>query len=596
MQNLKLSGESMKYKKIILAIVSFCLFITSFNGVNNNAFAKGDNLTYLDGVEAGEWAYSGLNYMLNTPLKMSSSYIYDESIKYKQSNDIWEYLYGLSAFSTYMATGDKKYLETVKNTADMINKILPESNLIPQYSISQKKMIDNSETITGTNGQASALQYIAYLARIDSSYIPLMDKLAYGILKHCIDQSTNLAWYRVYSNCGYVKMDKVFEYETQLGAMSVTCAEALLAAYETCPTRTEYRTQALKILKAVWNCRDKETNLIPETWDIFNNTIGKKLYPYEDFRYDDMGGVYVRSLLMAYSITKDNEILNILKTYTPALANSVWDSSINGGAFRYLTTIKGNAVGGTGVEIMYGLFTATLLEANEIVKNEDIYKKCIKHADNILMTNFGVKNNMIPHEINMYGNYINSNSDSQLGYAVIQYPLGYNMLSKLSSNSNYRERVNKIFLTFMQRHKIGDNVKNPKGYVNIIETKQPYGFEKDYSTPEWMKQAMFIPAYLLYNSIQPSRNVNIDWYNGMEPNVFGLVCDMPFWNLNNVSINLKEKKLILKKVSGKGTIDLKAMGFEYIQSMKYDGQNYSKFKDNIIETQEGTHSYEIIWK
>ena len=77
---------------------------------------------------------------------------------------------------------------------------------------------------------------------------------------------------------------KSYGYESQLGSQSATCAEALLSAYETAPSNEEYNQKALDILEAIWKCRNKKTNLISEVYDVKNNRVGSKLYPYKDFR------------------------------------------------------------------------------------------------------------------------------------------------------------------------------------------------------------------------------------------------------------------------------------------------------------------------
>jgi|GEM_PF-2853746 len=547
-------------------------------------------VTYKDAISAADLTYSGLQFITD-----STTGVPHAGFDYltKSTDSHAGFNIGLAAISAYMATGDEKYLNVAKSSANFLSSILPSTGLAPEYSLVNRSIDENSITFLGTSGQATTLEFVSYLARIDSSYIPLMKKLANGMINYGINKYNNLPWGQVCTISG--KPFGASNFESQLGSVSSSCAEALLAAYETDNTNIQYKNSAINILKAIWNTRNLTTNLIPETWDILNNKIGTHLYPYGDFRYDDMGGAYIRALMLGYNVTKSSDLFDILKTYVPALANAVWDPSLNGGAFRYLTNINGGHTSLVNVEIMHGLFISTLLEANSMIgpNNGDILNKATTHANNILMTDFGVKNFMVPHQISSTGTYINSASDSQLGYAVIQYPLGYELLSQKTGDSKYRLRDNQIFNTLLSRHKIGDNINSPKGYLNIVETTPPYGFEYDYNSPSWMFQSLYMPSYILFNSIHPSSSVTIDWQHGLAPSTFGLIYDMPFWDLNNVKV--QDRTLHLDKVSGSGTIDLTDMGFGNIKSIKCDKNNYSNFSNSTLNTEDGTHSYDISW-
>ena len=198
---------------------------------------------------------------------------------------------------------------------------------------------------------------------------------------------------------------------------------------------------------------------------------------------------------------------------------------------------------------------------------------------------------MVPHALDNAGNYLNVNSDSQLGYAVIQFPLGYNMLSNVTGNDEYRNISDELIETFLERHK-SNGEEIPIGYIDKIETIEPYGLEENYSKSHWMSQITYLPSYLLYNSIQIEGDVKINWEFNQEPNVLGLVDDIPIWDTDLVSMDLKNKTLKLKEVTGEGIINLDSIGFGKISKVFIDGKKYRKFADNEIEIQEGTHSYE----
>lgn len=555
-------------KKYINKIIITLLICISITIVRSYSFTN--TPTYLDSVKAVDYSLIGLEE------------IKKDIIEGKKSEKEY-YINYLKFISTYMATGDEKYLEIAKEGAEYV-----------KVNISSLGLIGDNLVSTSSN-QASVLFMISYLSMIDNSYIDLMEKLADGIINNYINYENNLVWSKVNLETGEEIDDENYGYESQFSHSSLKSAQALLLAYRNMPEKVEYRNTAINIIYSIWDRRDRDTNLISESWDILNDKVASKLYPYKDFRYDDMGGVYLRTLMLAYNITGEEKLIDIMKIYTPSLANGIWDTSINGGGFRYLNTIKGETSSVPMVETMYGLFTATLLEVSELIDDYEIQRKSIENADNVLVSGFGLKNGMVPHAIDNLGNYLNERSDSQLGYSIIQFPLGYNMLSNITGNDAYREKTNEIIRIFLERHKLkGGNI--PTGYVGVVETKSPYEIEKNYSTGQWMSEIAYLPFYLLYNSIQITGDLKISWEYGSQPNVLGLASDMPIWDINLVNINLKDKTLNLNEVIGKGVINLEAMGLGKIDYVLKDGKKYDKFTKNEIETEEGTHSYKIKWK
>lgn len=240
----------------------------------------------------------------------------------------------------FYSTGDEKYLKIAKETADLLDSLLPKTNLVPQYYIRPLSIRKNSTTVIGTSGQTNVVEYVSHLALLDSSYIELTRRLANGLMQFCINKENNLAYNVVSTNNGDLIKSESFGFESHLGAVSSSVVEALITAYKA-TNDNNYKNQAIATLKSIWSKRNRENNLIPETRDIVNDTIGTRLYPNGRFRYDDFGGAYIRALTLTYQYTQDKELLKIMEVYTRTLIDNIWDKRINGGAFRYLTNLDG---------------------------------------------------------------------------------------------------------------------------------------------------------------------------------------------------------------------------------------------------------------
>ena len=547
-------------------------------------------LTFQKALDVANWVGDGLDYATEPRSKTPYLKYYYAA---NSMNTTAGFSVGLNSIILYMATGDLRYLQKARDTADFLSTILPATGLVPVYNLANQAIDSRKITFfVGDYSHSTVVQLAALLAKADDTYLPLMHKLADAIINFGINPTNNLVWWNIDCHTGQKLYSAGTCYENQLGSSVTSAAEALLVAYWVDNRKTQYKTKALEILKAIWACRNKVTNLIPEVWDIDRNIVGSNIYPGGQFRYDDMGGAYVRGLLMAYTITGDSSIYNILDTYVPALLEGIWDTTINSnrGGFRYLNNCVGSSSSNT-VEIMYGLFIATMLTAEKVlgIGKYNIYDKCKQHADHVFNTSFGIKNYMVPHQITPQGGYVGPNSDSQLGYATLQYPLGFQMLSQRSGDPSYRLLCNQVINTLLERHQRGNNTTSPQGYVGIVETQSPYGYELDYGDASSMAASAYIPAYLLYNSLRPSSGASINWFNDLPPLVFSLV-DAPLWDTQKVRY---ESNILTVSISGAGTLDVADMGLGEIVSAKMDEASYPQFRAAVLTTQAGTHNYAL---
>jgi len=520
---------------------------------------------------------NGFNY--------SSNYFYQDDF----------YSVEMSCISAYYATGDTFLLSKAKHGAEILNTYLPSTGLIPRLNINNNNIILDSSSITHTgNGfQSKVLEFACCIALVDSNYKFVCKKLADAFLDYGIDKKTNLVYNDLNTFNGTPIKNPSIGFESQLGSNSCSVVQSLVFTYKvTCEKK--YLIAAVLILQNIWDRRNLETNLISESWDIINDKVGMRLYPNDNFRYDDMGGAYIRALTLAIQYTANGHLIQILNTYTKSLLNKIWDNNINGGAFRYHNSVtyrNDNSI----LETMYGLFIGSLLTASPYLNNslkKEVLQKCTTHCNNVFLTNYGVKNFMIPHCVNEGGEYYNNSNDSQLGYAVIQFHYGMSLLSQFTNNPNYLYRCCQITDTLLRRHKIGNNINSPKGFVSIVETKQPYGFETNYSSPYWCNDFIYLPSYMLFSSITTSKDVKICWHKNNSIGVFGLT-DMPYWDLDNVNYNYKSGllNLTVNSLSNYGTVNL----FNINRKIKEVILNGIEVNHNeySFEVSKGIHKYTI---
>ncbi|MDR3602421.1 MAG: hypothetical protein P4L49_18370 [Desulfosporosinus sp.] len=569
---------------------AFSTHRTAEEQIINGVKIPSNLLTFPKALEVARWVGDGLDF--STEVQSKTPYL-NFNYATNSMNSTAGFSVGLNSISLYMATGDLRHLQKARDTADFLSTILPATGLVPVYNLTNHALDSRNVTFfVGDLSHSTVVQLVALLAKVDASYLPLMHKLADAIINYGINPANNLVWWNVDCHTGQKLYSTGTCYENQLGSSVTSAAEALLVAYWVDNRKTQYKTKALDILKAIWACRNKVTNLIPEVWDIDRNAVGSNIYPAGQFRYDDMGGAYVRGLLMAHTITGEPGIFNSLDTYVPALLEGIWDTSINSnqGGFRYLNNCIGSSSSNT-VEIMYGLFIATMLTAEKVlgIGKYNIYDKCKQHADHVFNTSFGIKNYMVPHQLTPQGAYVGPNSDSQLGYATLQYPLGMAMLSQRSGDPSYRLGCNQVINTLLERHERGNNTTSPQGYVGIVETQYPYGYEFSYGDASSMAAAAYIPAYLLFNSLQPSSGVSINWLNDLPPLVFSLVA-APLWDTQKVRF---ARNVLTVSVSGAGTVNVADMGLGDIVAAKMDGASYLQFRSAVLTTQAGTHNYDL---
>ncbi|MBP8822071.1 MAG: hypothetical protein KBH07_00335 [Flavobacteriales bacterium] len=504
------------------------------------------------------------------------------------------FLTGLSCISTFEATGDSAFLFIAQRTAHELGHWLPPSGILPELTVSNG-LVSSDSAVVFVGTQANVLSLVSMVSTHDSTCIPLVHRLAQGVLNHCLDARTGVAYQNIESPDGAPHRSSETGLEAQLGSSSCFVAEALALASEATGDPS-YVEAAVRILKSIWAKRNKQTGLVSEVWDLEKDSVGTRLYPGSMFRFDDMGGAYLRALHCVYNISADKDLLQIAREYTSALLNGIWDENIAGGAFRYLNHVDGSE-SDPQLETMYGLFIGTLLSNREMIGDPDLSERvldlCKAHADHVLLSGYGLKHFMVPHNLSEGGEYSNEHNDSQLAYAALQFPYGLAQLSHAANDPVYGLLARQLYDTLLERHVIRDTLIAPPGYIDMVETTPPFSPEKDYYSFGWCREMLFAPAYMLYASIRPGPGVAIDWYHDGQPIVLGLVNGAMHWDPTKVSINKETRTLhfTTTSYSAAGTVDLGELGLGEIATVSIDNSTSAEHNGTTIRVLQGGHGY-----
>ncbi|MGV9012720.1 MAG: glycoside hydrolase family 47 protein [Flavobacteriales bacterium] len=506
------------------------------------------------------------------------------------------FLTGLSCISTFEATGDSAFLFIAQRTAHELGHWLPPSGILPELTVTNE-LVSSHSAVVFVGTQANVLSLVSMVSMHDSTCIQLVHRLAQGVLNHCLDARTGVAYQNIESPDGTPHRSSETGMEAQLGSSSCFVAEALALASEATGDPT-YVEAAVRVLNSIWAKRNKQTGLVSEVWDLDKDSVGTHLYPGNMFRFDDMGGAYLRALRCVYDISADKDLLQIAREYTSALLDGVWDKNIAGGAFRYLNHVDGSE-SDPQLETMYGLFIGTLLSNTEMIGDPDLGKRvldrCKAHADHVLLSGYGLKHFMVPHNLSEGGQYTNAHNDSQLAYAALQFPYGLAQLSHAANDPVYWQLARQLYDTLLERHVIRDTLIAPPGYIDMVETTPPFLPEKDYYSFGWCREMLFAPAYMLYASIRPGPGVDIDWYHDGQPIVLGLDNGAMHWDPSKVSINKEAHTLHFTTAtySATGTVDLGELGLGEIATVSTDDGTSVEHKGMRIRVLQGNHGYQV---
>jgi hypothetical protein len=505
---------------------------------------------------------------------------------------------GLSQFSLFMATGDSSWLFHAIGAAKELEALLPPSGIIPVVADRSDTLMTASEPVF-VGIQANILSMVAASSLVDPELRGLTVRLADGLLL-CRDPTTGLFHETVLSPEGVPVSDPVTGMEAQLGSVSCFAIQALVMA-SMATMDTSYAAYAREALYAVWRRRSPATGMVSEAWDIRADRPGSRLYPEAKFRFDDMGGAFLRAAMMVQHYYQDEGTAAMMKRYAQDLIARTWDERIGGGGFRYLSSVDGSR-DEAQVETMYGLFIGTLIrvgwQLHDPALNALIKERSRAHVNNVMLSGYGLKHFMVPHNLSEGGAYTNTSNDSQLGYAALQFPYGLAQLSSVTHDRRYLMLSEQLYDTLLYRHRIREAPGVPPGYIDKVETQPPFGPEKDYYSYGWCKEFLFAPAYLLFASMEPSPGAHVDWYQGGPPIVLGLINGMPLWSMDRFRFSAAERTLRVNvnADSSTCTLGLNGLGFVGIREVHKDGGPYARFEGNTLRLDAGMHQYDLVFE
>ena len=405
-----------------------------------------------------------------------------------------------------------------------------------------------------------AVTVLARLAMTDGSYAGQVSKAADSIMKEEIDQDTNL----FYASDGRKEM--YVPYDDAQGI------EALLLAYEA-TSDEKYLMQAKKTIYAVWDVRDRDTNLVPG-W-LYSDRASAKVQYMQHY-----GSAAFLKVVLHYH-SGDEGARDIVRQYACALERYAWD----GQRWNYRTDADGKPSGALGelAEANFAKLDDALLLAHNLEGSalDNAYLKAKGDYDSTFQSGLILSNGLAKHSVH------DDATDHTAHQSVLRhvFPAVQNPAMRLYSdtgNKTYIESLNAFYRSTIEHH------KRDNGYVGAVD---PYSFQDDQYDLSIDYRATGFIANKVFAMIAPSDSVDIVWTRVgsarlQEPL---MVHYDDAGRFNAMTFDLGNREISMDAVSGEGTIAFPGD----IAGATQNGNDYRAFKGNVLKTQEGTHSYSV---
>ena len=460
----------------------------------------------------------------------------------------------------YQITGHEQFLDNSRTIANLIE----ESYLYNSGIVMNVHPITNTVNIDEGHTNQVILSNVAKLALVDSNYAQLTKTIADAVIEHEINHETEFFYDMVTLDGEPLYRDMYMPYGGSIGL------ESLLLAYEV-TSDAIYLDQVKRTILAYWELRDKETNLIP-SW-IYSDTGDIK----EPFMQQYGAGIFLKVLLHYYYLTEDEDIYKIIEDYTDATVNYFWD----GKTWNYRVDYDG-AVRSDVIEANYGklddaLFLVYDLNPTRFQKAYDLAKS---DYDFSFQDKASIVNGLVTHSVKDDGS--RESIESMMTYAFIINQNPAVRLYQDTANPQYIEDMRAFY------EKVISNHKREYGYIWGIDA---YTLEDTSLGTTLNQRAVGMIGNKINLSFIPSDNVKIVWikignFEITEP--FIVHFNEP-GRFNAIKFDYEEKSIFFETIENEGTITFSGA----INSVLADGQNYSNFNKNTLNTLEGRHNYKV---
>ena len=460
----------------------------------------------------------------------------------------------------YQITGDEKFLNNAGYIADVIEKFyLYESGIvIPSHPFSKTVKVNEKHT------NQEILSDVANLALVNSNYAQLTKTLADAVIEYEINQETDLFYTFVTLEGEPLDKSMYMSYGGSVGL------ESLLLAYEVTSDET-YLDQVKRTILAYWELRDKETNLIP-SW-VHADTGDIK----EPFMQQYGAGIFLKVLLHYYYLTEDKEIYNIIEDYTDAVVNYFWD----GKTWNYRVDYDGTVRSGV-IEANYGKLDDALFLVYDLnpARFQNAYDLAKSDYDFSFQDKASIINGLVSHSVKDDGS--RESPESMMTYAFIINQNPAVRLYQDTKNPEYIEDMKDFYKKVIFHH------KREYGYIYGIDS---YTLEDAALGHMLNQRAIGMIGNKINLSFVPSDNVKIVWtkignFEITEPFIVNFNEPGRF---NAIKFDYNEKSIFFETIENEGIVTFSGA----INSVLVDGQNYSDFKENTVNTLEGRHSYKV---
>ena len=510
-------------------------------------------------VNDSKYAYEG---SINVQLKFFD-YV-DYTVRYSAAQDVVfdtsEPTLLRAGVWLYQITGDEQFLNNAGYIADVIKKFyLYESGIVkPNHPFSNTVKVEEKHT------NQEILSDIANLALVNSNYVQLTKTIADAVIEYEINHETELFYTEVTLEGEPIDNFMDISYGGSAGL------ESLLLAYEV-TSDVVYLDQVKRTILAYWELRDKETNLIPSKINADTGSVK------DSFMEQYGAGIFLKVLLHYYYLTEDTEIYKIIEDYTDAVVNYYWD----GKTWNYRVNYDGT-VSSDIIEANYGKLDDALFLVYDLdpVRFQKAYDLAKSDYDFSFQDKASVVNGLVTHSVKDDGS--RDSVESMMTYAFIINQNPAVRLYQDTMQPEYIEDMKAFYEKVISEH------KREYGYIYGVNA---YTLEDTSLGTMLNQRAVGMIGNKINLLFVPSDNVKIVWtkignFEITEPFIVNFNEPGRF---NAITFDYEEKSIFFETIENSGTVTFSGA----IKSVLADGQNYSNFNENILNTLEGKHNYKV---